>query len=168
MLQLIDFIFNNLGMVIVIAGVLFSIVSSIKKKTAGTGGGKGGMPPFGGPGGAPMQGRPAAGSKPQTRQQQEQVSPPAEVQRPPVLESERPMMKEVQRLSEPESERPVPAVSAVYAAPEEPRELERRSKPLSASNRPLGAKLPENEIVRGMIWAEVLGPPKARRGRTPR
>lgn len=164
MRTILDLIMSNWFVVVILYIVLSSIVR--KLKTGGKGGRgvpqpqgrtpKGGMPPFGGdgsgwPGSAkpmpkaqPVQARPAdsGGARPQPAEMDRRRSQPAP-------------LSEANAATASASEQPsTAAVTSPFAEPQGTGE--------NAAAAAFGSLTPQ-DASRGVLWAEILGPPRAKR-----
>lgn len=156
--QLIAFVTGNLW--IVIAAVVF--IFSLLRKVRGEEAQKGGMPDFGGSGSAPGR----QGGSPIPRQGG--AAPAPRPRQQPVQGSPRPQAKQPMQADTQHTER-ARQPSRQPAAMPAPAALPMRAAAVNAGERQAGLQSPASskagteEIRNAILWAEVLGPPRAKK-----
>jgi hypothetical protein len=150
--QVISFLMKNLGIVIIVVGVIYTLFfrkSPLERPPNR-------MPDFGG-GGQQRPGQ-TGGSRPPVAEPrspapQRSAPPPAPRQQPARIET---------RQADPKSDQQRPMVLG-HAGMDETA-LTRRQRPVVPANTRMDkAVLTRDDLSRAVMWAEILGPPRARR-----
>ncbi|MEK8129662.1 hypothetical protein WMW72_17285 [Paenibacillus filicis] len=172
-MRLIEFLLNNW----VFVAIAFFVLSSLLKKGGGRtgnaqrpnspGGRPNSMPPFGGGG----MGWPSKGEPPAARRASAEAEPaPGRPVRSSGQEYQSPSGSRETSVYDRMDEPAGPSAAAVPITPRYAREgVQASSRPASdapagsaSPSSPLGSLRPE-DVARGVIWAEILGPPRAKR-----
>lgn len=173
--SIIEALLQNLGAVIIIGGIVLSLLSRASRSRAGRPGGTGPsrgpatrrpnpmMPPFGGPGPFEPDTRP----QPDVFRERERRAQPQHAQRepnaaPPAAADLADFGRSIElRPSRWNDEYAEPPAEPLRSSPP-PAD---RSGTVTADASPMREEpvLSADEAVRGMIWAEVFGPPRAKK-----
>lgn len=156
--QLVQFVMNNFVLVVIVVGIIYSLFfrkSPLEKR--------GRMPDFGGgqqqqqrpPGSPPQRGvpmrTPTARQEPRSAPQVRSAPPPApEVRRP----SPQPAEASEDAYAPPASFESTPVRDSASA---------RTDAPTAAASAPAIGQPTRDELARAIVWAEILGPPRAKR-----
>lgn len=151
--KLIEFIFSNPLILIAILGGLFSLLGKKGKKMAN------GMPNFGGD---PSRGQPASGRQDSVEEESTYSSYPSMTTHEPHQEGDRGFVSYADRTESmgysrerEDSRRSLPVQSRTSTEP--------NTYSPEAESRGEGTKITTEQARQGVIWAEILGPPRAKR-----
>lgn len=158
--KLISFITSNFYFVILIVGIIYSLFfrkSPLERP-------RNGMPDFGGGGGQRRAGRPggeAPAATPIPRAETPEARFPAPQQQtpPPVRRQEQPVRVQSHSAEPRKAAQPSSIVSQETVS----RSTVKPQSAPAAMNRLDVAGLTRDDLSRAVVWAEILGPPRARR-----
>ncbi len=156
--QLISFVMDNLGIVVIVVGIIYAMFfrkSPLERPPNR-------MPDFGGGGqrrpGQPGEGRPPVAQSTRPAPEEPRFPPPQRQELPPVTRQQ-PVRVET-REPGPKPASPRPVALAYGEMDERPTGEERTSQ---VTERVGAEVLNRDDLSRAVMWAEILGPPRARR-----